>query len=234
MAAIELASTPLFSDANLVAYYKLEDVNDSKGSYTLTNNNTVAFNAAKFNNGADFGASNTNKSLSINSDLSIQGGNISVSFWVKNYSNPSTGAFTYFMTNNDTNDVEYSIFYQYNGGTYRLNFDRYKNPDSAGTDVFYNVDLGTSLFNHIVATYDGTTMRLYLNGIEVGNTPASGTGSGTTTTKTSIGARNDGLANYFSKSIIDDVAIFNRALTATEINKLYNGTWNTSSFFAFF
>ena len=32
---------------NLVAYYKLEDVNDFWGSYNLTNYNSVQFNAGK-------------------------------------------------------------------------------------------------------------------------------------------------------------------------------------------
>ena len=58
MAAIELYSTPLFTDSSLKAYYRLEDENDSKNSFTLTNTGSVAFNAAKFSNGMDTGTTN--------------------------------------------------------------------------------------------------------------------------------------------------------------------------------
>src|SRR6478736_10076054 len=79
----ELASTSLINDANLIAYYKAENANDSKGSNTLTNNNTVAFSAAKFNNGFDGGSANTNKSMSIANALSFSGGAYSITLWVK-------------------------------------------------------------------------------------------------------------------------------------------------------
>jgi hypothetical protein len=85
MAAAELFTTSLFADASLVAYWRLENTSDSKGSRTLTNNNTVAFNSAKFNNGADGGATNTNKYLSLAADTlgMTYTGAKSFSLWLK-------------------------------------------------------------------------------------------------------------------------------------------------------
>src|ERR1035437_6003654 len=84
MAASELFTSGLFNDASLVSYYRLESTADAKGSNTLTNNNTVAFNAAKFNNGGDQGASNTNKYLSRADALGLNGSNpFSRSYWIK-------------------------------------------------------------------------------------------------------------------------------------------------------
>lgn len=50
--------------ANLRAYWKLENTNDSGANgYNLTNNNTVTFTSGKFSNAANFGTTNTTKSL---------------------------------------------------------------------------------------------------------------------------------------------------------------------------
>jgi len=64
-------------------------------------------------------------------------------------------------------------------------------------------------------TFDGTYMRCYLNGQQVGSpTPAA---CGTTNKNLTI-AKFD---SYFT-GIIDEVRIYNRALTADEIVELYN------------
>jgi energy-converting hydrogenase Eha subunit B len=79
-------------------------------------------------------------------------------------------------------------------------------------------------------TYDGTNMRGYLNGALVsGPTAASGTGgSAFGSSVTYIGAGHDGgntAASFlhFTSGIIDDAAIFSRALSAAEI-----ATWYTN------
>ena len=98
----QLLNTPLFSDANLVHYYKLENTSDSKGSNTLTNVNSVAFNAAKFGNGADFGASNTTKELYSTVAPEIDGGAGTLIFWVKLQTEIASGAYCLGHVGNDT------------------------------------------------------------------------------------------------------------------------------------
>ena len=59
MATIELYSTPLYSNANLVSYYRLEaNSNDSKSSNNGTDVGTVTYNATygKFSNGCNYSA----------------------------------------------------------------------------------------------------------------------------------------------------------------------------------
>ena len=72
---------------------------------------------------------------------------------------------------------------------------------------------------HIVATYDGTTQKLYINA----NLDQSATTSQTisTTTNAKIGARNfSDRANEFLGKI-DELAIFDRALTADEVTAIF-------------
>ena len=80
------------------------------------------------------------------------------------------------------------------------------------------LDAGTTIpvnaWTHLTATYDGTTQRLYINGVQV----ASGAQTGSITTSISplyIGG-NSVWGEYF-KGYIDEVRIYNRALTTGEI-----------------
>ncbi|GAB7007487.1 hypothetical protein JCM18899A_49620 [Nocardioides sp. AN3] len=74
-------------------------------------------------------------------------------------------------------------------------------------------------WTHVAMTYDGTTMRLYVNGVQVTSIAASGTIQNTTN-PLSIGA-NTPYGEYFA-GLIDEARVYNRALTATEIQSAMN------------
>ncbi len=67
---------------------------------------------------------------------------------------------------------------------------------------------------HLAATYDGTTLKLYVNGSSVASTTSRG--SITTPEGLSIGSRAD-LGGGAWAGTIDEVAVYNRALTETQI-----------------
>lgn len=74
--------------------------------------------------------------------------------------------------------------------------------------------LDTGIVYHCAAVIDGTNVTLYLNGLEV----ATGT-NGTSVTYTNIA---ENIASREFNGTIDEVAIFNTALTAINIASLYN------------
>lgn len=225
--SLELIQSPLFNDASLKAYYRLQNPNDSKGSNHLTNNNAVGFSAAQFNDGANFGPSNTNKSLNVLNNLGIDGGVCSLSIWVKLLAEITTGIFGFVDLVSSNADVGNRIRYYYNSGSPLVQFHRVKhNVGEQGGS--YGVSLGTSNWHHMVYTYDGTYVRGYINGsLVVGPIAASGTGSGAPSYLV-IGASSTSNESYipanFASALIDDVAIFNRVLSATEVSDLYIGT----------
>lgn len=229
MGAIEINNSPLktSSASNLKAYYRMESgalTTDSSGnSVTLTNNNTVGEGTGTFGGAADFGTANTNKYLSSTNALGIDGGAISISFWVKLNTEISANRYYFVvqraLTAGETK-TSYWIWYNYNAGTRQLNWGRDKN-GTAEQLVTVNATLGTSNWYHMALTYDGTTLRGYLNGQSQGSVAASGSGGVTGTSGLFIGSL-DG-SSFFTNALIDDVSYFNRALTADEIKELYEG-----------
>jgi len=73
---------------------------------------------------------------------------------------------------------------------------------------------------HFMGTYDGTTARIYVNGIEENSANNSGTPS---IGRLYIGKFQGG-ASYEFPGYIDDVRVYNRALSAVEVKLLYNSS----------
>jgi hypothetical protein len=87
-------------------------------------------------------------------------------------------------------------------------------------------------WNHVVTTYDGSStsagMKVYLNGVQDTTdlfTSGTYTAMSNLASSVDIGAsiRTQAAFDAFAKGKIDDVRIYNRALSATEIRQLYNG-----------
>ena len=89
-------------------------------------------------------------------------------------------------------------------------------------DTWQTLNVGSVIpymeWNHVVGTYDGSEMKIYVDGTLTGAQSASG-GITTNTNPLSIGYQ-PGTREYFS-GIIDEVRIYNRALTADEIKASY-------------
>jgi hypothetical protein len=80
-------------------------------------------------------------------------------------------------------------------------------------------------FHHVAATYDGSLMVIYVDGQSVASRSANGAIQ-TTTTPLYLGAAIDasvvGATGRFFVGQLDEVDIFNRALTQTEIQSIFN------------
>lgn len=75
--------------------------------------------------------------------------------------------------------------------------------------------VSTGQTHHLVGTYDGTAMRLYLDGVQVASAPMSGLVEHDPAEALYIGA-NDHAKTYFGGTI-DDVSIYSTALSAGEV-----------------
>jgi len=89
-----------------------------------------------------------------------------------------------------------------------------RSSSSTPVEAHGSAQMPVSTWTYLSSTYDGTTLRLYVNGTQVGSRAASGS------LLTSTGALRIGgnsiWGEYFEGQI-DEVRVYNRALTATEI-----------------
>ena len=76
------------------------------------------------------------------------------------------------------------------------------------------------VFSHLAGTYDGSSIKVYVDGTLVKTCPHSGLMT-TNSLPLSIGARVNSNDRFF-KGLIDEVEIFNRALTAAEVKAIYD------------
>jgi hypothetical protein len=88
-----------------------------------------------------------------------------------------------------------------------------------------NVNLSTpwavNAWNHVMIVYNGSTIKIYLNGVEVSSENASGN---ITHTNSNVNIGGEPNQNYFFNGRIASSQIYNRALSAQEVLQNYNAT----------
>ena len=87
----------------------------------------------------------------------------------------------------------------------------------------WNGQIPNTAWSHLVGTYDGSTTRAYLNGVEIWSSAQTGNVTdGTYVVGTYGGALTDGVHNF--NGLIGDARIYTQALTASQVLDNYNKT----------
>ena len=114
------------------------------------------------------------------------------------------------IRNTTTSNESIIVFPNFDGGT--VSFENY------GPSVDLNTLLDIDIWHHLAVTYDGTTPKFYIDGVEVTLTAGS-TGSGSLGYTPSIGDSGPVSATRGGISI---ARFYNRELTSTEVVNIYN------------
>jgi hypothetical protein len=93
---------------------------------------------------------------------------------------------------------------------------------SGGGCIAPNV-IDTGAWSHLVLTYDGSNVKLYINGTLASSGAKTGK-LGYTDSSLRIGLGIPGNSLQYFKGWIDDVRIYNRAITPAEVSTLYSNT----------
>jgi hypothetical protein len=116
-----------------------------------------------------------------------------------------------------SSDRAFSLFLLSSG-----KFEYTANPSASGSSEQYftttNTAISTGTWHHVAITYDGTTMRAFVNGVAAGTESHTGT-LYNSSEPIEIGSRNNA---HFFDGTIDEVRFWNRALSVTEINNGMN------------
>ena len=193
---------------DLEAYYKLDEtsgtvVEDATGNIDATNNGATVNQAGIIDKSYDFehsGYLTTDSSFTFGTEITMSG-------WV--YIENQVEAFAIVSkTSDDTNDLALEV---YNGEPYII----------LGNSIFVGMGSAMSIntWHHVVGTYDGTTMKIYVDN----DLKNSGTSfSGNVADSILYIGWDRGIAGRFLTGKIDEVGIWSRALNSTEVTELYN------------
>jgi len=97
------------------------------------------------------------------------------------------------------------------------------NPSSQESRASFSTSLLESGWNFIAGVFDGTNSRLYLDGAPIGSIGTSITGGiRDRAGDLYIGQRADGVGDQYFDGLIDEVKIYGKALSASEVEDLYD------------
>lgn len=209
--------------SKLLGFYDFEEsAGDLLDNSSNGNNGTVFGGITRgvggiVGNGWDFNGFNTGVVLP---DLSLASNkNFTYSLWA-NFSNSSASTGVLFGEGNSSSGTPLSVM-QVKATNLKVNIQMRDDTSTSGQTDDAAVELNDSLFHHLVYTVNSTSIILYIDNVSVGSKafPSGSVGVVTTT----IGANNQsGAITTFFNGTLDYVAIYNRSLNATEVERLWN------------
>ncbi|KGO96025.1 hypothetical protein Q767_07110 [Flavobacterium enshiense DK69] len=207
--------------SGLVAYYGFNgNANDATANnYHLTNNGATltADRNGTANSAYSFNGSYSYLTLSVFPTAFSYDGAHSVSFWMKK--NNSATSVT--IMNGSTTNGNFIWNVQSTGTATQTGVNKQGNSWTWASGPSVNI----GQWEHYTAVYNNQSLTLYKNGVSVGTNTAGYTGVNSTSQPLWIGRGPSG--GYFNGTV-DDVAIWNRALTPEEVTQVYRGTLSTN------
>ena len=86
--------------------------------------------------------------------------------------------------------------------------------NSIGGDLYSPAALTANTWSHLATTYDGATLRFYVNGVQVASRAQTGT---LTASANPLQFGGDSLYGDYFQGMIDEVRVYNRALNLAEL-----------------
>ena len=237
----ELNCTLLKNSTSLKGYWRFEETSGTLTTDTSGNGNTgTASRTAilnnsngKFGNCAVFNRGSSDYIALPNSSTTQPTGNFSIGCW---FSASSTAVYRCLAQSRSNISGKVAGIQLEVDDTGKIYIESGKNTGvTIGVDRQFAIGTSTvtdNTWKHGVGTWDGSTLRIYVNGVLEGTTSWANADVYNATTYTRIGnARSDAIEIDFFNGTIDDAFIFNgTALSQADITKLYSGACDSSGF----
>ena len=194
--------------------------NDGSGN----GNNGTLQNGPTWTTGKSGGALNfdgSNDTLFIANSASLNTISTGLTFAAWVYRNSTQSGFVSVAAREVGTSYYEHFYFGFENGSYRW----FVNTTGGYSSVSMGGSSPTGQWVHVAGTYDGATVRLYVNGVQQFSTPHSGTFA-TDTTGVTIGASHNDSSHAAEEAFngkVDDVAIYSYALTAQQVQQLYQG-----------
>ena len=219
---------------NLISYWKLDEssgsVLDAHGDNDGTNVGATPNVAGKINTAYDFDGSNDYISIPDNSGLDINNNDFSLNFWT----NPDTFSGTTAIMGKGSGIDSQKGWVLYRDSV--LGNMRFRGNDGSVKQADFTGTINTGSWQMITGVYDdsASTFTFYKDGSSVNTVSSFSLGDCSNSIAMRLGYAQQWNVHFNGK--LDEVGIWERALTSTEITQLYNSgdgiTW-TDEFFTY-
>ena len=213
-------------DASTIASHTITYDTNSSGSSVCPNTSTqtvgITAALAQVNNAYSMEFDTlADESVSVGNTLTNGFSQLTVSTWA-NFASVPTNRVLGLASKDNANNRNFDLRYISNTGVnFLVSTD---GTNSVTTAYFPKASISAGQWYHFVGVYDGSNVLLYVNGVAIGS-PTALTGSlQNTTSEFFIGKRGFGTTNTGFDGKLDEVAVFNTALTAQEIQSIYLAT----------
>jgi fibronectin type 3 domain-containing protein len=206
----QVTATPLAIDPGLSAYWQFEEgtgtfTADSVGSAHGTLTNGPVWTAGRVGNALQFDGSNDFVQTNFATDLM----NWTVAVWVRSPAAPASGASSGPVHRNKAMQINWNhpeasfrgaVALQVNGNWFGASFGA----------------LQANTWYHLAATYDGDVLRAYRDGVLITANPSPSGPPALESASLTMGRHATAASNFFAGTV-DDVRIYSRVLTASEV-----------------
>jgi len=216
-----LTGTAGAAEPNLVGYWKFDEGSgttayDSAGSNNGTLVNGPVWTTSQINGALSFDGVNDYVQVPYSSALSVTS-TFTFAFWIYVDANFTLGGCI--ISKDGTGDTTgaYNVYASY-GGPHNIGYET----NNKSPDLYTGPNsLSPGVWNHVAITFNNSAspkMRIYIDGIEKGS--GSPPAPSSLSTILLIGRRGSSSAPSYLNTKLDDVRIYNRALSAEEIQQL--------------
>jgi len=206
---------------SITSYWTLNESSgsaiDSTGLHNLTNSNITYSQTGKLNTCYSFNGTSSYTGNLVGSASYTFAAAMSASFWMKT---SGTGTFMFIVSNwNATNGTGWLVYKDTDDNVY---FEVHNPGTGAATSTvaITGSSQADGNWHHIVGTFDGTYARIYLDSTLEMTSSAWPYSIAANSNTFSIGS--DETTQYYYSGYLDEVGLWSRAITQTEVNKLYN------------
>jgi len=211
-------------DSGLVAYYQLNgNANDSSGNNLNGVGTNISYTTEVQGSSATFSG---NSYITVASNSNLQNlSQVTISMWVRLQDLNNKQRLIAHWTSGDNDGQSFVI--SVNSSNDTLGF-IVQTTNAVSSSISTPV-VSSNVWYHVVAVYNGNTALIYLNG----NLSASEQISGTIDNRTGSLYIGQGGSSSFPNNLLDgqldEVRIYNRALSSSEIQDLYQGSTSCTS-----
>jgi len=203
----------------LVAYWAFDESGGSLANDEVGGNDAILENGATFTSAGVYGNSAKFDGVDDYADagfLNVSGKALTIALWFKA---DDFGVSDARLISKATDVAEQAHYFMLSTFNNTLRF-RLKTADgNTATLIAGSGSLKTQTWYHAAAVYNGSSMKIYLNGQEIGSISKSGSLATSNNTPVWIG-NNPLFADRAFDGNIDEVRIYNRALSASEIQDI--------------